>query len=328
MSIKTDWSALHGDAFKKVPVLVTGGCGFIGSHLVEALAALGAEVRVLDNLTSGKVDNLPKTGNVKHIHESIMNPAALEKAVAGCRYVFHLGAMVSVPQSVSDPVGYHDVNATGSLYVLEAARKANVQRLMYSASSSAYGDSEVLPKIETMADLPMSPYAAGKLVGEHYVRAYASCYEIDAVSLRYFNIFGPRQNPHSPYSGVIAAFSKMILAGQAPRITGDGTATRDFTYVHNVVHANLLGARASKRLNGDMVNVAIGKRVSVMQLAQQMCEMMGRGDLKPTLAPPRPGDVMHSLADLTKARATLGYQPIVDFEPGLKETCDWYRASL
>lgn len=326
MSHTTDWHALHGQAFKGKPVLVTGGAGFIGSHLVEALVALGADVHVFDDISSGNESNIARGARL--VRGSVLDPAAVESAMAGRELVFHLAAMVSVPQSVLNPRAYHEVNGTGTLNVLEAARKLGTKRIMYSASSSAYGDAPELPKTETMPDRPKSPYAAAKLIGECYIGAYASCYDLDAVSLRYFNIFGPRQNPHSPYSGVIAAFSKMILSGQSPRITGDGSASRDFTFVHNAVHANLLAARSEKPLNGDVVNIGVGKRYTVLQLAQAMLKHFGREDLKIEFAPERPGDVPHSLADLSKTKRVLGYDPIVDFEKGLKATCEWYQASL
>ncbi|GIW77846.1 MAG: epimerase [Phycisphaerae bacterium] len=326
MTHTTDWRSLHGHALENKPVLVTGGAGFIGSHLVEALIRLGADVKVLDDLSAGNPSNLVRGATL--VRGSILDPAIVESAIQDREIVFHLAALVSVPQSVLNPRAYHEVNGTGTLNILEACRKLGTRRVIYSASSSAYGDAPELPKIETMPDRPKSPYAAAKLIGECYVSAYASCYNLDTISLRYFNIFGPRQNPHSPYSGVIAAFSKMILSGQPPRITGDGSASRDFTFVHNAVHANLLAARASGRLNGDVVNVGVGKRYTVLQLAEAMLGHFGRTDLRPEFAPPRPGDVPHSLADLTKARRVLGYEPIVDFETGLKLTCEWYGQSL
>ncbi|MGC4031536.1 MAG: SDR family oxidoreductase [Tepidisphaeraceae bacterium] len=309
-------------------VLVTGGAGFIGSHLTEALLKLDAEVTVFDDLSSGVRANLPNATNIRVVHGSVLDEAAVANAMDGVETVFHLAARVSVPQSVTDPKAYHDINATGTVTVLEAARKSGVKRIVYSASSSAYGDAPELPKVETMAERPQSPYAAAKLVGEQYVRAYASCYDIDAISLRYFNIFGPRQNPHSPYSGVIAAFSKMILNGEPPRITGDGSASRDFTFVHNVVHANLLAATRPDRLNGEVVNIAVGERRTILELAQAMLRLFDRTDLKPTFSPPRPGDVAHSLANLEQAKRLIGFTPIVSFEAGLAETCNWYRNAL
>lgn len=326
--VHTDWHALIGNSLRDRQVLVTGGAGFIGSHLVEALLSLGARVVVFDNLSAGNPANLPAADRVRFVQGSMLDPAAIADALADCRIVFHLAARVSVPQSVTDPKAYHDVNGTGTINLLEAARAAGVCRVIYSASSSAYGDSPTLPKVETMAERPKSPYAAAKLVGEQYIRAYAACYDIDAISLRYFNIFGPRQNPHSPYSGVIAAFSKMILGGQPPRITGDGSASRDFTFVHNAVHANLLAATRPERLNGEVINVAAGERRTVLELAHAMLKEFGREDLKPVFAPSRAGDVSHSLASLQRAEALIGYRPIVSFDAGLAATCDWYRQAL
>lgn len=328
MGVQTDWRALHGNAMTDRRVLVTGGCGFIGSHLVETLLALDARVVVFDNVSSGRETNLPKSDRVELIRGSVLEMPAIDLAMRGCEVVFHLAARVSVPQSVTDPKSYHDINGTGTVNVLEVARSVGVKRVVYSASSSAYGDAAELPKVETMAERPKSPYAAAKLVGEQYVRAYAACYDIDAISLRYFNIFGPRQNPHSPYSGVIAAFSKMILAGESPRVTGDGSASRDFTFVHNVVHANLLAATRPERLNGEVVNIAAGQRRTILELADAMLQEFGRPDLRPVFAPARAGDVAHSLASLEKARALIGYRPIVGFEEGLAATCEWYRESL
>ena len=328
MAVRTDWQSLHDAHLTKRRVLVTGGAGFIGSHLVEALLQLDADVTVFDDLSGGNARNLPQATNLNVVNGSVLDENAVRAAVAGVEVVFHMAARVSVPQSVTDPKAYHDVNATGTVNVLEAARLGGVKRVVYSASSSAYGDAPELPKIETMAERPQSPYAAAKLVGEQYVRAYASCYDLDAISLRYFNIFGPRQNPHSPYSGVIAAFSKMILNGDAPKITGDGSASRDFTYVHNVVHANLLAATHGNRLGGDVVNIAIGEQRTILELALAMLRLFDRTDLKPTFAPTRPGDVAHSLADLTHARAVLGFEPVVGFEDGLAATCAWYRNAL
>ncbi|MEM6560821.1 MAG: NAD-dependent epimerase/dehydratase family protein, partial [Planctomycetota bacterium] len=216
------WSELHGDAFAGVPVLVTGGAGFIGSHLVETLVALGADVRVYDNLSEGDRSNVP--AGVELVEGDLLDAEKLASAVAGRRTVFHLAALVSVPRSVLHPADYHAVNATGTLNLLEAARLGGVERLVYSASSSAYGDSEVLPKVETMPPAPRSPYAATKLAGEELVRSYAACYELDTAALRYFNIFGPRQKADSAYAGVVAAFAKALLGGKRPTIYGDGTA--------------------------------------------------------------------------------------------------------
>jgi nucleoside-diphosphate-sugar epimerase len=320
-----DWSALHGHALRGRRVVVTGGCGFIGSHVATGLVSLGADVSVFDDLSEGNQANLP--AGAKLTRGSVLDRDALSEALAGAEIVFHLAALVSVPRSVEEPLRYHDVNATGTQNVLEAARIAKVRRVVYSASSSAYGDAPTQPKVETMPPLPKSPYAATKLVGEEYIRAYASCYAgFDAASLRYFNIFGPRQRADSPYSGVIAKFASLLLSGQAPTITGDGSATRDFTYVENVVHANILAGRAEKPLKGDTFNVATGISTTVLTLATKMAELVGRPDLKAKFAPERPGDVLHSQADLTRSRAVLGYSPIVDFDEGLARTVAWYQS--
>jgi len=324
----TNWTKLHGEAFVGARALVTGGAGFIGSHLVDALAALGAKVVVLDDLSGGDERNLLQSRDrIELIRASILDQAALARAVAGCTYVFHEAARVSVPASVADPRGYEQVNNAGTFNVLEAARNAKVTRLMFAASSAAYGESETLPKVETMPVLPQSPYAANKVSGEAMVRAYAKSYELDAVSLRYFNIFGPRQNANSAYAGVIAAFAKKLVAGERPVITGDGTASRDFTYIDNTIHANLLAARSTNRLHGEVFNVAVGCRYTIKELAEKMAALVGRAELAPVYAPERPGDVKHSLGDISKAQRALGYQPIVDFEQGLKATVAWYRGT-
>lgn len=307
--------------------LVTGGAGFIGSHIVEALTTLGAQVVVIDNLVGGDPANLAPF-NPQFIEGSILDAAALSRAVEGCRYVFHLAALGSVPHSVEKPLDYHEADATGTLRVLHAARAAGVRRVVYSASSSAYGERPGLPKVETMAPDPRSPYAAAKLAGEAYMTAFSASYGLDTVSLRYFNIFGPRQNPNSAYAAVIAAFAKAILAGKPPTIFGDGEQSRDFTFVHNAVHANLLAAAHARALHGDVLNVACGHRVSLNELAPMMARLLNREDLKPIYAPERAGDVRHSQADLSRIRQVLGYTPIVELAPGLEATLKWYASQL
>ena len=325
-----DWRRLHVGAFEGRSCLVTGIAGFIGSHVADALLALGAKVRGLDDLSEGKEANIPPAA--AFVRGDICDAEACRQAMAECELVFHLAAKVSVPKSVTDPVGYHAANATGTLNLLDAARHARVRRFIYSASSSAYGDQPELPKHEAMVPKPMSPYAAGKLAGEHYVRACAAVYEMDAVSLRYFNVFGPRQNANSAYAGVIAAFARDLLAGEAPTIYGDGSATRDFTHIANAVQANLLAARHEGPLAGEVYNVGIGRRVSVNELAQIMGKlvagMTGRDPPAPNHAPPRAGDVPHSLADLSRVKAVLGYEPIVGLEVGLLTTLGWYAEGV
>jgi len=312
---------------------VTGGAGFIGSHLTEALLELGAQVVILDDLSGGEVANLSpfaaKAGNdLRFVEGSILDEAELSRCTAGCRYVFHQAALGSVPRSIEQPALYTQVNTLGTTNVLEAARQAGVTRVMFAASSSAYGDSEVLPKVESMPTLCKSPYAATKVAGEALMRAYGSCYDLDTASLRYFNIFGPRQNANSAYAAVIAAFAKALIAGDRPLTFGDGEQSRDFTFVHNAVHANLLAARHIGPIGGQAINVACGQRVTVNELAVMMAQMMGHGDLQPDHQPERAGDVKHSLADLTRAKQILQYEPIVGFRDGLAPTVAWYQTVL
>jgi UDP-glucose 4-epimerase len=324
--MRTDWVQLHGDRFASRRCVVTGGAGFIGSHLVDALVTLGADVAIIDDFSGGDEANLNPSAEV--IRGSILDEVAIERALRGRELVFHQAAKVSVPASVADPRSYCTVNIDGTQAVLEAARRAGVRRVMFAASSSAYGDSPELPKIESMPPMSKSPYAATKVAGEHLVRAYAASYDVDAVSLRYFNIFGPRQNANSAYAGVIAAFARQILSNQNPTITGDGTATRDFTFVHNAVHANLLAARHASRLNGEVFNIATGRSSTVLELAARMIALLDRPHLAAQFAPARPGDVPHSRADIAMAGRALGYRPIIDFEAGLATTAAWYRQSL
>ena len=334
----TDWPTLHGDHFQGTRALVTGGAGFIGSHLTEALIDLGAHVTVLDDLTGGDTANLDpfrdRAGErLRFVEGSITDRGTVDEAVAGCSLVFHQAAMGSVPRSVEMPQRYHEVNTTGTLNVLEAARAAGtVCRVMFAASSSAYGDTPTLPKTETMPVLPRSPYAANKAAGEAMLRAWALSYADDkgpdTVSLRYFNIFGPRQNANSAYAAVIAAFADALLHGRPPHIHGDGEASRDFTFVDNAVHANLLAARHPQRLDGEVFNVACGERITINQLAATMARLLDKPDLAATHGPDRAGDVKHSLADLSRITATLGYTPVVDFEPGLDATVQWYADAI
>jgi len=324
----TDWRALHADFFSGSRCLVTGGAGFIGSHLTGALVSLGAEVSVLDDLSGGNVENLAACGAnrpLSFLRGDIRDAAAVEKAMAGCRFVFHLAAMGSVPRSITMPAVYADVNIGGTMVVLEAARESGVERLVFASSSSVYGETPTLPKHEDMPMLALSPYAAGKIAGEALVRAYAKCYEIDTACLRYFNVFGPRQNANSAYAAVIAAFGKALNHGQPPVIFDDGEQSRDFTYVDNVVQANLLAARAATHLNGAAMNVACGRRVTVNQLARQMMTAYQLDSLAIDYREARTGDIRHSLADLDRARRMLGYAPVVDFETGLETTVRWIR---
>ncbi len=300
--------------------VVTGGAGFIGSHLVDALLSEGFRVRVVDNLSTGNRDNLGHVSrDVEFLEGDLSRFDVCEAAVSGATYVFHEAAVPSVPRSVAEPLESHASGPTATLNVLEASRRAGVRRLMFAASSSAYGETEELPKHEAMLPQPLSPYAAGKMAGEHYVRVYAQTMGLDGVSLRYFNVFGPRQDPSSPYSGVISLFARKMMAGERPTILGDGLQSRDFTYVANVVRANLLAMRSEKPLGGQPLNVGTGQRVTLRALVASLNKVLGTA-LEPEFGPERPGDVKHSQASLVKIAAVLGYRPEIDFEDGLRRT--------
>jgi UDP-glucose 4-epimerase len=300
--------------------VVTGGAGFIGSHLVEALLGEGFRVRVVDNLATGRLENLAHLGDdCEFLEGDLVDFNVCRRAVAQADYVFHQAAIPSVPRSVREPLPSHASGPTATLNVLEAARQAGVRRVMFAASSSAYGDTDELPKREDLLPLPLSPYAAGKLAGESYVRVYARTMGLDGVSLRYFNVFGPRQDPSSPYSVVISLFAKMMSEGRRPVIFGDGSQTRDFTYVDNAVRANLLAMRCARPLGGEVLNVGTGRRISLLDLVTAINAVRGTR-LEPEFRPPRPGDVRDSQASLERSRAVLGYEPLVTFEEGLRRT--------
>lgn len=312
--------------------LVTGGAGFIGSHLTEALFRRGDRVRVIDNLATGSrknlehlpVGSLGSGAPIEFLEASILDRAALRTALRGADGVFHEAAQVSVPRSVEDPLGSYEVNVSGTLTVLESARENRVNRVVFAASSAAYGNSEVLPKVEDMLPQPLSPYASGKVAGEHLLRVYAECYGMRTVALRYFNVFGPRQADDSPYTGVIAIFARALLEGRAPKIYGDGLQSRDFTYIDNVVDANLLAMERSPA-GFSLFNVGAGEQVTLLDLYRAMGQELGV-HLEPERLAPRAGDVRHSLASLELVRAGLGYQPRVHWRDGLARTVAWYRA--
>ena len=305
--------------------LVTGGAGFIGSHLVRALLARGDRVRVLDDLSTGRAENLAGLP-VEFVRGSIVDPAACDAACAGIAGVFHEAAQVSVPRSVQAPRESYQINVMGTLNVLEACRAAGVKRVVFAASSAAYGDTVELPKVETMTPRPLSPYASGKLAGEDLLRVYGSLYGMRTVALRYFNVFGPRQVDDSPYTGVIAIFARALLEGRRATIFGDGAQSRDLTYVDNVVAANL--AAMERDLEpGTVVNVGGGERVSILEIYRAMAELVG-SDLEPVFGPVRAGDVRDSLASIERARALLGYAPRVGWREGIARTVAWYRERL
>lgn len=305
--------------------LVTGGAGFIGSHLTEALRRRGAFVRVVDSLITGHRENLAHVDGVEFIEGDLADLDVARRAVEGIDLVLHQAAIPSVPRSVSDPLTSHRANVDATLNVLVAARDAGVKRVVYAASSSAYGNTATLPKHEDMPSAPLSPYALQKLVGEQYMQMFTTLYGLETVSIRYFNVFGPRQDPSSPYSGVISIFTRALVEGRSPTIYGDGEQTRDFTYVANVVDGVLRACEAPAAA-GHVINVATGTRISLNQLFAALAELLG-SPLEPTYGEPRAGDVRDSQADIGKARRLLGYEPVVPFEDGLRLTIDWFRAT-
>jgi len=306
--------------------LVTGGAGFIGSHIVEELVARGSRVRVLDDFSTGRRSNLgPWLDRIELIEADIRDIAAVRAAMAGVTFVLHQAALPSVPRSVQDPVTSNEVNVTGTVNVLWAAKEAGVKRVVYAASSSCYGNVKVDVKHEGLKPEPASPYAVSKLAGEHYCRAFHDVYGLETVALRYFNVFGPRQDPDSPYAAVIPLFITRMLRGAAPVINGDGTQTRDFTYVKNVANANLLACAAPSAAAGQSMNVACGTRHSLLTLVEGINALLGTR-IAPEFGPARPGDVMHSCADISLAKRLIGYEPGLPFEHGLAETINSLRA--
>jgi UDP-glucose 4-epimerase len=304
--------------------LVTGGAGFIGSHLVEGLLDAGWRVRVLDDFSTGNPANLaPVAQRIELSRGSVTDPEAVEAAVAGCDVIFHLAAVPSVVKSVEEPVLVHDVTATGTLLVLDAARRKGVRRLVYAGSSSAYGDQPGAARTETDALLPLSPYAAAKLAGEHYCQACTAVYGVETVRLRFFNVFGPRQDAKSPYSGVIALFIAAMNAGRTPTVFGDGQQARDFVYVANVVQS-LMRAAEAPAASGKVYNIGNGHSTTVLELVQELNHLLG-ADIRPVFAPARAGDVRLSQADISQARADLGYDPKVSFRDGLARTLAAFR---
>jgi UDP-glucose 4-epimerase len=308
------------------PYVVTGGAGFIGSALVRALLAAGHRVHVIDNLSTGSLDNLEEVANHIIVSEyDICDYNRIAPIIAGAPRVFHLAAVASVPQSIVDPVPSHDTNINGTFNVFRAAAEGKAGRVIYASSSSAYGDTAVLPKVETMAPQPKSPYALQKLVGEYYGSVFSNCFDLETISLRFFNVFGPRQDPGSPYSGVLSIFMNCLLEGRAPTIFGDGEQSRDFIYVEDLV-ALLLTASESQGLSGMVFNAGNGERITLNQTWELLQKMEGVR-LPAKYAPARVGDVRDSQADITAAVRYLAYAPRFTFEQGLRETLEWYRST-
>jgi nucleoside-diphosphate-sugar epimerase len=308
-------------------VLVTGGAGFIGSHIAATLAQRGARVRIIDNLSTGHRENLDEIGGaVDFVEASLTDEAATRRALEDVEVVFHEAAIPSVPRSIDNPRETHEACTDGTFSLLLAARDRGVRRFVYAASSSAYGDQPGLPKTEEMSPNPLSPYAVAKLVGEYYCQVFTRAYQLETVSLRYFNVFGPRQDPSSQYSGVISRFINALMSGEKPVIYGDGEHSRDFTYIENVVEANMRAAESTKAV-GQIINIANGQRITLNELLDVLRSVTGRTGVEADYREARVGDVRHSLADITRARELLGYEPRVGLKEGLQLTIDWWKQS-
>lgn len=308
-----------------IDYLVTGGAGFIGSNITEHILKAGKTVRVFDDFSTGKRSNL--TGNAEIIEGNLADAAAVKRAATGVRYIIHMGAMPSVPRSVEEPALTNAANITGTLNVLIAARDAGVKRVVFSSSSSVYGESPTLPKREDMIPSPLSPYAVHKITGEYYCRCFYQLYGLETVSLRYFNVFGPRQNPASAYAAVIPRFITAILKGEPPTIFGDGQQTRDFSHVENVIEANLAACEAGRAACGESFNIACGGRISLLDLVGTINQICGK-TVAPKHEPSRAGDIKDSQADIAKAARLLGWRPSVDFQQGIEKAVAWYRQQV
>lgn len=304
--------------------LVTGGAGFIGSNIVEGLVNKGGKVKVVDNFSSGKKENLSSVlSKIELIEGDVRDLALLKKVLQGVDYILHQAALRSVPKSVEDPVSYNEVNVSGTLNVLLAAKEAKVKRVVFASSSSVYGETDVFPEKESHLPAPISPYAASKLAGEHYCQVFSQIYGLETVSLRYFNVFGPRQSLESQYAVVIPRFIISMLSNEPPPVHGDGKQSRDFTYIDNVVEANILAATAPK-ISGEVFNIACGKDYAVLDLVKELNKIMGK-NLKPKFTPPRPGDVPRTLADISKAKKLLKLEIKVNFNQGLEKSVGWFK---
>lgn len=307
--------------------LVTGGAGFIGSHIAEKLLRSGARVRIIDDLSTGYLHNIEEIGgDVDFVQANLTDEDAVRRALEGVELVFHEAAIPSVPRSVENPRQTHEASVDATFNLLVLAKEQKVKRLVYAASSSAYGDQPRLPKVEDMLPEPLSPYAVAKLVGEYYAQVFYRVYGLETVSLRYFNVFGPRQDPSSQYSGVISRFISALLGGERPVIYGDGEQSRDFTYIDNVVDANLRAAQTTEGI-GEVMNIANGERISLNQLLSVLKDLTGTRDVEPEYREPRAGDVRHSLADISRARKYLGFEAKVGLREGLQLTIDWWKQS-
>jgi len=308
-------------------VVVTGGAGFIGSHIAETIARQGSKVRIVDDFSTGHRENIDGlSGDIEVIEGSVADLELMNRALNGAEVVFHEAAIPSVPRSVENPRQTHTSSVDGTFNLLLAAREQNVRRVVYAASSSAYGDQPTLPKVEEMSPDPLSPYAVAKLVGEYYCQVFSRVYGLETVSLRYFNVFGPRQDPGSQYSGVVSRFISALCSGERPVIFGDGEQSRDFTYIENVVSANLKAGTAAGGV-GKIINVATGERITLNQLLAELKTLVGKPDVTVDYRDSRVGDVRHSLADITRARNLLEYEPTVGLRDGLKLTIDWWKTS-
>jgi UDP-glucose 4-epimerase len=314
-------------------VCVTGGAGFIGGHIIDTLVASGASLNIIDDLSNATLDHITEhvelqPDAVRFVYGSILDDRAIQEAVDGCDIVIHLAAMGSVPRSMKEPARTFEVNASGTLRVLDAAHKAGVDRVVLAASSSAYGDPDTLPCVETLPMRPASPYAASKIAAEQLASSWSTAFGLSTVSLRYFNIFGPRQRADSAYAAVVAAFATKLLNGQKPVIYGDGMQSRDFTFISNAVHATLLAGATNRSLAGEVMNIGTGHSVTLIELAKHMSEIITGEYIDPVFEPVRDGDVRDSLADITKAGGLVGYKPIADLRDGLIQTCKWYRSTV
>jgi len=308
--------------------LITGGAGFIGSNMVRFLLEKGHEVRVLDNFETGKQENLSEVSDhIDLIEGDIRDDKIVRRAVANATTVYHLAALGSVPRSIEEPETTHNVNVTGIFNMLQASKEAGVKRFVFASSSAVYGESSVMPQHEQLPIAPISPYAASKAIGEIYCKAYYETYGLETICLRYYNVFGPRQDPNSQYAAAVPLFVSALMRNQPPTIFGDGEQTRGFTYINNVMQANYLAAQASKT-TGEAINISTSNAVTVNTVVKTIKTLLDKNHIDPEYVPPRPGDIKHSLADINQAKALIGYEPLISFEEGMTLAIDWYKENL